>query len=234
MRHYVEWKNWTESDFGVCQPTDHAYFRKLQKHFPEKITNCLEIGFGNGSFLGFMIEQGVLVEGVEMLEVLLARARANGIRCYGSIKDIPKDQKYDLVCLFDVLEHIPQAEIELFLTNIATHLSPNGRILIRTPNGSSPLGLANQYGDVTHQTVITTSKLNYWGRGIRVNSESLRLVFSGADPYPIYNGQFLKTPSRAVKYALRRILENFCRWVFAPQSEGLFSPNLLSVFKFEA
>jgi len=89
-------------------------------------------------------------------------------------------------------------------------------------NGSSPFGLSNQYGDITHQSVITESKIAYWAKCI-----NLEINYKGGDIYLIYNGKKIKIPIRILKRALQLLIERVVRWILSPQSKGFLSANSL-------
>jgi 2-polyprenyl-3-methyl-5-hydroxy-6-metoxy-1,4-benzoquinol methylase len=69
----------------------------------------LDIGFGSGALLGWAMQQGAEVAGVEVQEKLLGIASNNGIRAYSDLSEI-ESNAYDVIASFDVLEHIPLQE----------------------------------------------------------------------------------------------------------------------------
>jgi len=156
---------------------------------------------------------------------LLDRATNSDFSVYDSIDNI-QNKTFDLIVCFDVLEHIEQKAVVDFLKKINNILNDNGSLIIRTPNGASPLGLANQYGDITHVNVVTTTKMGYW-----CNSAGLVLKYQDGDIYPIYNGKIFKTPIRIIKRLLQLLIERLLRWIFSPQSKGFLSANLLFLIK---
>jgi len=221
MQNYEDWKNWSELNFAEASAEENLYFSKLRRKF--KLSNdldVLEIGYGNGSFLDFSRDIGWNVSGVETIPELRNRASQDNFEVFASIHDVQK--RYDLIVAFDVLEHIKQEELLLFLEKIKKCLNPNGAFIVRTPNGSSPLGLANQHGDETHVNIFTESKMRYWA-----NSSSLNLNYYGGDIFLIYNGKILKTPFRLIKRILQILIERVVRWIFSPQSKGVLSSNSL-------
>jgi len=129
--------------------------------------------------------------------------------------------------MFDVLEHIPQDEVVTFFNLLNEHLSDEGSIILRTPNGSSPFGLANQYGDITHCNVVTGEKLNYWTR-----LSGMYVDFTDGDLYPfIYKHSLKKLPSKIIKRILFKIMERVFRYIFAPQPKGFLSSNLFAILR---
>lgn len=58
-------------------------------------------------------------------------------KTYRLIEDVPKSEKYDIICLFHVFEHIRKPDE--FLTNCKELLKENGVILIEVPHIEDPL-----------------------------------------------------------------------------------------------
>lgn len=230
MQNYIEWKNWNIENFASASFEERLYFKKLIKKFElGENLEVLEIGFGNGAFLDFAESIGWNISGVELNPSLVARAAQHGFNVYPSLFEIPDINKYDLIIALDVIEHIEETQIPNFLKKTQDLLSSNGSLILRVPNGSSPLGLANQHGDITHVSVITEGKMNYFTKSI-----DLKIDYKGSDPYLIYNGKLLKTPSRILKRFLQVLIERMIRWIYSPQSKGFLSANsvyLLSLRK---
>mgnify|MGYP001188505785 CR=1 FL=1 len=221
MQNYEDWKNWSELNFAEASVEENLYFSKLRKKFKlGDDLDVLEIGYGNGSFLDFSRTAGWNVSGVEAIPELINRASQNNFEVFTNIDDVQK--RYDLIVAFDVLEHIKPEELPFFLEKIKKCLNSNGAFIFRTPNGSSPLGLANQHGDATHVNTCTESKMHYWA-----NSSNLNLNYYGGDIFLIYNGNILKTPFRLIKRILQVLIERMVRWIFSPQSKGVLSSNSL-------
>ena len=224
---YSNWKDWHVDAFAKTSTFEKVYFSNIfQLIRLKKSSKILEIGFGNGSFIGYAVSQNFITEGVELNESLVELAIKNNFSVYKSIDDISKNNKYDLIVLFDVLEHISSDNIEVLFQQLNQRLEKNGSIFLRFPNGSSPLGLANQHGDVTHCNIITESKLNYW-----CNNVGLSVVFSRGDIRPfIFKHNISKMPSRVMKILLYSIAEKLVR-VISNQSKGVLSSNLEVILK---
>jgi len=198
MSDYDEWKNWNSDDFATLDIKDKKYFENITRNVNlNSNTNSLEIGFGNGSFLKFLQNNNCKIVGIELIPELIKRAKDKGFEAYTDISELPKSIKFDLIVMFDVLEHIPQNEIPNFFVQLRSLLADDGVLILRTPNGSSPFGLTNQYGDVTHCTVVTGPKLEYWAQ-----SSGLELDYVGGNPYIINEGKISKVPSRFVRRVL--------------------------------
>ncbi|MCK5110281.1 MAG: class I SAM-dependent methyltransferase [Arcobacteraceae bacterium] len=226
--NYEQWKDWDKNNFAITSNHERAYFNEILKSFNlnDKI-NILEIGFGNGSFLGFANEQGWNVTGIEVIPELLKRAKDNGFEVFNNIEEITTDNQFDLIVMFDVLEHIEQDKIIYFFNLLSKYLDDKGSIILRVPNGTSPFGLSNQYGDVTHCTVVTDAKLNYWTK-----YSKLYVNYINGDIYPfIYKHNLKKAFSKILKHILHAISEKIVRWVYAPQPKGVLSSNLFAILK---
>ena len=224
---YIDWKNWEADSFAKTSKLEEAYFNNIFKLLKlKKSSKILEIGFGNGSFLGYAVSQSFNYDGVESNENLVDIAIDNNFSAYTSLDKIDKETKYDLIILFDVIEHINADVVEEFFKEMNVHLEETGSIFLRFPNGSSPLGLGNQHGDVTHCNIVTLPKLNYW-----CYNSDLKVIFYRGDIRPfIFRHNILKMPSRLIRLFFHVLTEKFIRSI-SSQSKGVLSSNLEVVIK---
>ena len=102
------------------------------------------------------------VFGVELNDNLISSAKKAGFEVKPD--DLIKFEKseFDLIVAFDVIEHVEQSEILDFLVTYKSLLADSGKVLLRFPNGDSPLGLQLQNGDPTHKTWIGSNKIQYF------------------------------------------------------------------------
>ena len=224
---YIDWKNWETDSFGKTSKLEETYFNNIVKLLKlKKSSKILEIGFGNGSFLGYAVSQNFNYDGVESNANLVDLAIDNNFSAYTSLDKIDREIKYDLIILFDVIEHINADAVEEFFKEMNLHLEETGSIFLRFPNGSSPLGLGNQHGDVTHCNIVTLPKLNYW-----CYNSDLKVIFYRGDIRPfIFRHNILKMPSRLIRLFLHILTEKFIRSI-SSQSKGVLSSNLEVVIK---
>jgi len=224
---YIDWKNWEVDSFAKTSKLEEAYFNNIFKLLKlKKSSKILEIGFGNGSFLGYAVSQKFNYDGVESNQNLVDLAIDNNFSAYTSLDKINRETKYDLIILFDVIEHINADAVEEFFKEMNVHLEETGSIFLRFPNGSSPLGLGNQHGDVTHCNIVTLPKLNYW-----CYNSDLKVIFYRGDIRPfIFRHNILKMPSRLIRLFFHVLTEKFIRAI-SSQSKGILSSNLEVVIK---
>ena len=224
---YIDWKNWDGASFAKTSKLEEAYFNNIFKLLKlKKSSKILEIGFGNGSFLGYAVSQKFNYDGVESNQNLVDLAIDNNFSAYTSLDKIDTETKYDLIILFDVIEHINADAVEEFFKEMNVHLEKTGSIFLRFPNGSSPLGLGNQHGDVTHCNIVTLPKLNYW-----CYNSDLKVIFYRGDIRPfIFRHNILKMPSRLIRLFFHVLTEKFIRAI-SSQSKGILSSNLEVVIK---
>ena len=156
---YADWKGW----HGEFSPSDREarYFAAELTDVPLAGKRVLEIGFGNGSFLAWAKARGADVVGTEIDAAMLERARAKGFDAQPASLEalVASGQRFDLVAAFDVFEHWDKPALVENLKQIAALLRPDGLVLARFPNGQSPFGRVHQYGDLTHQTVLSASSV---------------------------------------------------------------------------
>lgn len=167
-QHYTAWKGWgLDAGFGAATRGDHDLFtrelRGIERRTP--VRDVLEVGFGNGVFLGYCRSRGWQVTGVELLPELREAAIATGFPAVADDEiDTLPEHAFDLVAAFDVFEHIdPDVSVE-FLRSLARRLRPGGFLLLRYPNADSALGNPFQNGDPTHVNAIGTLKLDFYAQ----------------------------------------------------------------------
>lgn len=101
---------------------------------PSNKTRILDIGCGTGWFLEAAREAGYQVSGQEVGRDLAAfTAKRLGVKVWNEpFTEIPGAEKFDVITLFDVIEHVPNPRA--VIKAIEEHLHPSGVSLIFTPN----------------------------------------------------------------------------------------------------
>lgn len=154
---YIAWKEWTPDMFYVCSNKDAAVYALELARADVTIQNdsrVLEIGFGNASFAAWIIAKTPHYVGTEKNDILVSRALERGIEAYSAtfnLDDVAKGRVFDLIFIFDVLEHLELDEAIQLLKSAAKHLTVFGRLIIRVPSGDSPFSGHLMYGDITHR-----------------------------------------------------------------------------------
>ncbi len=72
---------------------------------------------------------------------------------------LKKDVYYDVICMNDVIEHIPKSNLLDFMKLLYSRLSDGGVLLIKTDNMATPFGLRGRYMDYSHEIGYTEHSL---------------------------------------------------------------------------
>ena len=112
-----------------------VYLGLLRHHLRGQRPKCvLDLGCGVGGFLAGLSELGERVLPTDMDRASLGICRERGFRL-GVVSDgyaLPfADASFELVCLFDALEHIPDEARAL--AEVARVLAPGGRVVVTVP-----------------------------------------------------------------------------------------------------
>lgn len=156
----------SDASFKKWYDISYTYYSELIPQLVESLKGLkiLELGCGIGGFLFYLRKENH----VDFLGVDNSDEQLSYCKKYVSEKVINEDAlvflskntiKYDLIVLFDFIEHIDHDRVINFLYLIFRSLTTNGKVVIRTPNMSIPLGLHNRYIDFTHQTGFTEHSL---------------------------------------------------------------------------
>ena len=115
----------------------YHYQTKRWSKFFTKPGTVLEMGCGDGLMLDALRSRGWNVSGTERTEKMADFARNHfGLQVYvGGLEEIPREKKFDLIIVFQVLEHLndPVASLK----QCADLLERGGKLIIAVPNFSS-------------------------------------------------------------------------------------------------
>jgi 2-polyprenyl-3-methyl-5-hydroxy-6-metoxy-1,4-benzoquinol methylase len=232
---YRDWKGWTsDAKFAVLTSAQRDYFDSemaCANLTDLTISRVLEIGFGNGEFMRYGRERGWDIRGTEMNPHLVEAARRAGFEACSEagVATMP-DGLFDLIAAFDVLEHIPQADLPHFISMLAVKLKPNGALLCKFPNGDSPFGRPFQNGDITHVTILGEAKVVYLAR-----VAGLRVARLAGEARSTRDRSWRMRVSRLVVRLLELTLEPCIKNVMFPGWKfALFSPNTVVVLRRQA
>lgn len=141
---------------------------KLQKEVEaelpvNKSARILDLGCGFGTFLNYLKQSGYTnLYGVELGSEQIEFLKTKGLNVKNA--DIfefltNSEEKYDLITLFDVLEHFNKNELVKLIPLLKRNLTSSGKIIIRVPNGEAIFKGSIMYGDFTHETYFTKRSL---------------------------------------------------------------------------
>jgi SAM-dependent methyltransferase len=155
----LEWHR-SESDFYR-----RIYQKGLEMIKPlSKGVDMLDIGCSSGYFLSIASEHGFSSNGIEPNAQESDYASNNGINILGStISDLDECKKFDVITLWDVLEHIRQPVN--YLQRLQRHLALNGLIFVQVPSSDSLAarimrGACNMFDGIEHLTLFSARSLD--------------------------------------------------------------------------
>lgn len=99
--------------------------------------SLLDFGCGTGDFLSKAKSVAVKANGLEPEIKLQEIFRKRSLNVYRTLSDIPEGEKYDVITLFHVLEHLPDPKG--ILLKLAGFLAKDGQIVIEVPNADDVL-----------------------------------------------------------------------------------------------
>lgn len=111
-------------------------FRDVAKWFPPG-KSVLEIGAEKGGFLDLIATTSQVIAAVDSCPEYVDVLARKGYNAYRSVTDVPGGNLFDRVCLFSLLEHIP--EPRSFLRLLKDYLSHDGLMIIEIPSAREPL-----------------------------------------------------------------------------------------------
>lgn len=163
--HMKKWHSLDQKEYEMF----FRYFRKNYKQYllEEKNANIVDFGCGCGHFLYFLKKMGYEnALGVDISEECVDFCKKMGFQTEkGDILQFVKEERnrerFDLIVMNDVLEHIKKEEIIPFLKHARECLKEKGKIIIKVPNASNPFLASNtRYIDFTHSVSFTEESLS--------------------------------------------------------------------------
>ncbi len=120
------------------------FTRTLEFTCGKGIRRTLDVGCGSGAFLDLAKKAGCQTFGLELNSAAAEKARAKGHTIYGRLlNELDRDQTsggFDLITLFQVLEHLPDPVATL--KDAAALLNPGGYISVAVPSEEGMCRLA--------------------------------------------------------------------------------------------
>jgi 2-polyprenyl-3-methyl-5-hydroxy-6-metoxy-1,4-benzoquinol methylase len=140
----------------------------LTQLLPSTDGRILDIGCGTGKMLRALSNAGFTrCQGVDIAKEAVAICRKKGlnVKLIDSIVSLAVEKKtnrFDLILMSHVLEHIAREEIIPTLRHIRKDLlKTGGRFVLMVPNAQSNTGCYWAYEDFTHRTLFTAGSLKF-------------------------------------------------------------------------
>lgn len=124
---------------AVKEGLDARYFKKILKYIKTDSIVILDVGGGEGWLLSNIEKLDRRITYTQIVDINttageLANKKGHEYFC-GRIEDFVSSQKFDLVLLLNLIEHVEDPKT--VLANIENMLAPDGVILVKTPNYDS-------------------------------------------------------------------------------------------------
>lgn len=125
-----------EKDKSAMSATTEIYLDEIEKLTPGR-GKLLDVGAATGTFLEAALRRGWQVSGIELSDYAAEKARQKNLDVRtGSLEAITfAEASFDVVTMWDVLEHVPNPAVTLKLVN--NLLKPGGVVALNTPNAGS-------------------------------------------------------------------------------------------------
>jgi len=151
-RFYHPFSTAGDGEYYATMQADPNYYMKWKWEYQQTINEIprgakvLEIGCGRGAFIKKLVdERNVHAVGIELNPSAAAHGRSEGLTILEQSVELHAEEQhnaYDVVCSFQVLEHI--WDVRNFLMASLRALRPGGSLYIGVPNNDSYLKHLNR------------------------------------------------------------------------------------------
>lgn len=130
------WKNF--SFYSSQLPAHEKYFRKKVIDIKKirKIGRLLDVGCAYGTLIKEANDQGFMAEGIDISGFAVKQCRKKNLKAFaGVITDVKKNNYFDIVTAFEVVEH--ERDPLLTVKTAKQLLKPGGLLVVSVPDSSS-------------------------------------------------------------------------------------------------
>jgi SAM-dependent methyltransferase len=231
---YADWKGWRGADFGRFGREDAYYY--AQELRASDVASVLglrvaELGYGNGTFAGWVRRAGGHWVGREAIPELQARATEAGFDVIASKADFSSafgPGMLDLIVAFDVIEHLELDAIRSFLAEAKEALTPGGLLLVRVASGDSPFSGAVYRGDLTHRTLLGSGA----ARQLAMDA-GLEVCQVRSPVLPVWGLGLVRATRRMAVRLTQTLVFSVVRHVLMGNASAVVSPNMIVVLRKE-
>jgi 2-polyprenyl-3-methyl-5-hydroxy-6-metoxy-1,4-benzoquinol methylase len=192
----------------IAREKSYLYDRLVHAWLPTDTTRPIgELACGHGSFLQWLHSRGFTnIAGVDSSEEQVALARQVG--AHVDLDDVNRwlarqpNNYYSALVAIDLAEHLSKDDFMDLLRCASAALSPGGSLILRLPNGDSPLVGMNLFNDITHVWTYTPNCLN----SLSQMHGFSRTEFASEGYQTIRDQRWLKVPLGWLSALLLRVL----------------------------
>jgi SAM-dependent methyltransferase len=175
LRAYESYVSGFKQTVSTSNAGDSSGARRYRKYLRRRLEPWLmdiprkavvaDLGCGDGIVLRVFQEMGFSdlhgVEGSSEMWALCVRQFPQVEK--GDLREFLRQHKnsYDIIVLFDVLEHFTREEATELLDDAYIAMRPGGLLLLQLPNGDSPFAGGVFSADITHETLYTGGSLGH-------------------------------------------------------------------------
>ena len=173
-----------------------VYRRVVLPRLPQdRASRIAELACGHGSFLWWLKSQGFHhITGIDSSAEQVAVARevdcvVEKAEVVGWLEHQPP-QSVDALVGIDLVEHLTKDDFMNVLRQSSRALVPSGVLVLRYPNGDSPLVGLNLFNDITHIWTYTTNCV----RTLAAMHDFSKVTFADESDVALRDHRWLKVP----------------------------------------
>jgi 2-polyprenyl-3-methyl-5-hydroxy-6-metoxy-1,4-benzoquinol methylase len=187
----------------------NKYGMNIVRQFENEIkegSKVLDYGCGTGFLIKYLLEKNFEIFGADSSpdSVNYVNNIYNGNKHFKGaylIKDVLKlNLKFDIIFVIEVIEHLPDIYLEELFKNVYSLLSPDGKVIITTPNNEN-LELSKVYCPNCDHTFHRWQHVRSWDD----KKLSNYLENSGFTVEKIFGTDFTQAKASAIRKVYRKI-----------------------------